>query len=216
MTSSTRAVVFALLAALAVGGCDQNQNEQQAPPQAGGGGGGAPSGGGGGGDVPLGGGEPRQAPPAKRNPALEDRYDRAVKKINQKDYDAAYVELGALVSESPDSNLAARAAKDIEQVQGQLLAIPPTPPKEVLSKPKKFDQKPLSLLGAYRAVAPGDAPESFWVDAEGGKVQCRYPRLHPEAKRALATMPAGTKLLVRGFWKAEAAPYLDVSLFKIE
>ena len=202
-----------LILALAAG-C-QPEGEQEPPPQAGGGGGGTHAGGGGGGDVALGGGPERgSAPAAARNPQIELKYERAVQKIKDRDFDGAYLELGALVMESPDSNLAAKAMKDLEQVQTALLAIPPTPPAGLLTS-KKFASKPVSVRGAFRAAEAG-AAETFWLDADKRKIKCRYPRLHAEAKRALATMPPGSKLLVRGIWNAGADPYLDVTLFKIE
>ena len=188
---------------------------EETPPPPSGGGGGSTGGGGGGGDVSFGGGPGPGVPPAARNPQIELKYERAVQKIKDKDFDGAYLELGALVSEAPDSNMAAKAMKDLEMVQGQLLQIPPTPHASLLSSKKKFSAKGISVRGAFGA-APAGAAETFWLDADNRKVQCRYPRLHPEAKRALATMPAGSKLLVRGFWDAGADPFLDVTLFKIE
>lgn len=197
-----------------VAGCNPEGEEAPPPPQAGGGGG-SHAGGGGGGDVSLGSNPERGgAPAAARNPKVELKYERAVQKIKDKDFDGAYLELGALVGEAPDTNLAAKAMKDLEQVQTTLLQIPPTPHASLLTS-KGFASKAVSLRGAFRAGEAG-AAETFWLDADKRKVKCRYPRLHPEAKRALATMPAGSKLLVRGFWNVGADPFLDVTLFKIE
>lgn len=210
-------MAYAALAALALSACNPD-SEPPPPPPAAGGGGGSSSGGGGGGDVRFGPGNTNRegAPAATRNPQVEQKYDRAVKKIKENDFDGAYLELGALLSEAPDTNIATRAMKDLENVQNRLLAIPPTPPAQVLSAPKKFAEKPISLRGTFLATDAAAGPEAFWLNADGKKVQCRYPRLHTEAKRAIATMPAGSKLLVRGFWKAGATPFLDVTLFKIE
>ncbi|MBI5200193.1 MAG: hypothetical protein HY925_01290 [Elusimicrobia bacterium] len=205
-----------LLALALVAGCQPEGEQAPPPPAAGGGGGGSTGGGGGGGDVSFGnpGGERAGAPSAARNPQIEQRYERAVQKIKDRDFDGAYLELGSLVVENPDSNLAAKAMKDLEQVQTTLLAIPPTPHASLLSA-KKFASKPVSVRGAFRPAAPGET-ETFWLDADGKKVRCRYSRLHAEAKRALATMPPGSKLLARGFWTTGAEPFLDVTLFKIE
>lgn len=206
-------LAFALLLPL---GCSEEGGEKPAPQQTGGGGGGSkPSSGGG--DVNLAAG-PRPAPaPPPTNPDLKVRYDRALAKIKDKDYDSAYLDLGALVTEAPDSQEGAKAAKDLEDVQNQLLGLPPTPPKQVLSAPRKFSEKPLSLRGLFRPPPDDKSPESFHLEAEGGKVECRYPRLHTDAKKALGTLPTGTKLLVRGFWRTKSKPnFLDVSLFKIE
>ncbi len=209
-----RALGWLLVLAL-VAGC-QPEGEQAPPPQASGGGGGGTSGGGGGGggDVNFGNPERGTAPAAARNPQVELKYERAVQKIKDKDFDGAYLELGALVTEAPDTNLAAKAMKDLDSVQNTLLQLPPTPHAALLTS-KKFASKPVSVRGAFRAAAAG-TPETFWLDADNRKIKCRFPRLHAEAKRALATMPPGSKLLVRGFWNAGADPYLDVTLFKIE
>lgn len=208
----------AALAALALSACNPGEEPPPPPPAAGGGGGGASSQGGGGGDVQFGAANTNRegAPAATRNPQIEQKYDRAVKKIKDNDFDGAYLELGSLLSEAPDTNVATRAMKDLETVQNQLLAIPPTPASQMLSKPKKFSGKPLSVRGTFLAVDAAAGPDTFWLNADGKRVQCRYPRLHPEAKRAISTMPAGSKLLVRGFWKAGETPFLDVTLFKIE
>lgn len=203
-----------LLILALVAGCNPESGEAPPPPQAGGGGG-AHAGGGGGGDVPFGNHRERgSAPAAARNPQVELKYERAAQKIKDKDFDGAYLELGALVGEAPDSNLAAKAMKDLELVQNTLLQIPPTPHASLLTS-KKFASKGVSVRGVFRAGEAG-AAETFWLDADKRKVKCRYPRLHPEAKRALATLPAGSTLLVRGFWNAGADPFLDVTLFKIE
>lgn len=203
-----------LLAALAGLGCQEEEGDKPAPQQGGGGGGSKPSSGGG--DVNL--ATPRQAPaPAPANPDLRARYERALQKMKEKDYDSAYVDLGAVVTQAPDSQEAQKAAKDLEEVQNRLLQLPPTPPRQLLSAPKKFGEKPLSVRGLFRPPPDGGFPESFGLEAEGGKVECRYERLHSDAKKALNTLPSGTKLLVRGYWKAKSKPnYLDVSIFKIE
>lgn len=203
-----------LVAALAGVAC-QEEEDKPAPQQSGGGGGGSkPSGGGG--DVNL--AAPRQASaPAPANPDLRARYERALQKMKDKDYDSAYVDLGAVVTQAPDSLEAQKAAKELEEVQNQLLRLPPTPPRRLLAAPKKFAEQPLSLRGLFRPPPDGGFPESFGLESEGGKVECRYERLHADAKKALNTLPSGTRLLVRGYWKAKAKPnFLDVSIFKIE
>ena len=103
-------------------------------------------------------------------------------------------------------------------MQGQLLSSPPTPAGDILAAPVKFQDKPVSVRGAFKPGGPeGEAGEYFFIDAEGGRLKCRYGRLHADAKKAIATLPTGSKLLMRGYIRSTGADrYLDISLFKIE
>jgi hypothetical protein len=212
-----RAVLMVAFALLASAACQpENEDKPQAAAPSGGGGGAPPQGGGG--DV-LVAPEDKPAPvAAKARPDLEGRYERALKRIHTKDYDSAYLELASILTEAPDSDTASKAAKDLEQVQGQLLSSPTTPAGDLLAKPAKFQDKPVSVRGAFRPGGPaGDAGEYFFIDAEGGRLKCRYSRLHADAKKAISTLPTGSKLLMRGYMRSAGTDnYLDISLFKIE
>ena len=213
-----RAALMIALACFASAACQPETSDQPQQPAPSGGGGGAPPSGGGG-DVlvaPESGPAPVQS--AAPRPDMEGRYERALKRIKTKDFDSAYLELASILTEAPESDTAAKAAKDLEQVQGQLLSSPSTPVGDILAAPVKFQDKPVSVRGAFKPGGPeGIAGEYFFVDAGGGRLKCSYNRLHADAKRAIATLPVDSKLLLRGYMRSAGTDhYLDISLFKIE
>ena len=209
-------LAFAFLAPLA---CQQTEEDTSKTATTPGGGGGAPPSSGGG-EVFVAPETTKAAPVAAAapRPDLENRYERALKRIKGRDYDSAYLELASILTEAPDSDTASKAAKDLEQVQGQLLSSPTTSPRDLLAKPVKFQDKPVSVRGAYSPGGPaGEAGEYFYVDAGGGRLRCGYSRMHADAKKAIVTLPVGTKLLMRGYMRKTGNDnYLDISLFKIE
>ncbi|MBI4425762.1 MAG: hypothetical protein HY554_18675 [Elusimicrobia bacterium] len=197
-----------LSAALASSACQEPAPEPEAAPAAPSAGArpaGAPSGG----DVAF--------APRLRGRELEEKVERALARMRAADYDGAYEELGEALA-AGRGPAAERAARELEQVQARLLAIPPVPAGEVVSQPARFLDRPVSLRGRFApGGSAGSAGQYFWLLSGRERVQCRYHRLHADAKKAALGLAEGTGLLVRGKLRsAGASSYLDLVLFRIE
>lgn len=207
-----RAFLAVSLASLALCACDETP-QQQKPAEDDGGGMRGASGtqGGGSGDVSIGG---------AGEGTIADRYEKALKSIKEKDWDAAREQLQEAYRRSDSADVRKEITGHLAMVEQGLLAQPSVTGPEVFGHAQKLFEKKVSMRGKLLQGGPvAKVSYYFWLES-GSKVQCRFPGLTLDDKKLILTLPDGSDVLVRGVvkapWGSNPNPYLELNFFKLE
>lgn len=189
------------------GGGGKPQEEEETPM-----GGGSGDTGGGGGQVALSGGEDQGT--------IADKYETALKKIRERDWDGAREELLEALKRSEGKDIQKEIQGHLQLVERGILSQPTVLTGEVLGAQDKMLGTRISMRGYFTPGGPvGKVSYYFWLDA-GGKIQCRYEALDLESKKKILLLNEGAIVLVRGVlkspWGSNPNPYLELNYFRLE
>lgn len=203
-----------LLVALAACGCDDAPPQESSEPQY------QPSGGGstgnkdGGGQVAIG-----DAQSSREN--IAESYQKALSKIQQRDWDGAREELIGALHRSQGHEIEKDIRKHLQIVEQGILAQPPQNVGDVFKQGKALFEKKVSIRGTFFTGGKvGKVTYYFFVQTGKERVQCRYHKLELEDKKTVLLLEDGAQVLVRGTlkspWGSNPDPYLELNYFRLE
>jgi hypothetical protein len=152
---------------------------------------------------------------------ITDRYSKALKKINKRDWDGAREELLEALHRSSGNPIQNDIREHLAIVEQGLLAQPTHNVGDVFSRAKNLYEKKLSIRGTFfNGGKVGKVSYYFFVQTGRDRMQVRYPNLELEDKKTILLLKDGARVLVRGTvkspWGSNPKPYLEANYFRLE
>ncbi len=213
MSRRFRLLAAGAFLAAAFAACDDGANHKEPEPAA------APTGhisygGGGGGQVSVG-----KNPQARGS--VEERYEKALKSIKERDWDGARAQLLDALKRGKGQEIEKDIQEQLKIVDRGLLSQPTYEVTDLQLHAKEFYEKKVSIRGSFIPGGKvGRVTYYFWVKTKKRQIQARYPKLPLKNKKTILRLKQGAQVLVRGTlkppWGTNPNPFIELSYFRLE